>query len=163
MRKWCSSFQNWIASHKRNAADVLLTGSAVAPIFTICETWTIADTRCQMMVRGEMSWQVMPPLICSPVCWDSWRIFEAFFLKFQRKCTLICCKTPVPAKERIWRKGSSGAADTNYLILVQNWLSKMFLFLFCVCARPREKKAKQMFLVWKEKRKTQVCWWNYVC
>jgi hypothetical protein len=26
-----------------------------------------------------------------------------------------------------------------------------------------KKPLKQMFLVWKEKRKTQVCWWNYVC
>ncbi|TKW36621.1 hypothetical protein SEVIR_2G452000v4 [Setaria viridis] len=168
LRKLCSNFQNWIASHKaylcslnlwlhkcmkplkrrkvsrkRNAVDVSLTGSAVAPIFTTCEMWIkllddlptrdleeaieglIADT-CRSIPRqgkvpndgkgGDVQTSHAPADLQSSLLRFLEKL-EAFSeISVQRYVDLR--KNVSAAKERIWRKDSNSAANTNYLILV---------------------------------------------
>ncbi|RLM84928.1 hypothetical protein C2845_PM04G34580 [Panicum miliaceum] len=128
-------------SRKRNGVEVSLTGPAVAPMFTTCEMWIkllddlrtrdleeaieglIADTSRSIPHQDKVPDDGNGGDVLAPAA-----DLQSSLLRFLEKLEAFSeisvqryidlQKNVSAAKERIWRKDSTSAAQTNYLILI---------------------------------------------
>ncbi|RLN33015.1 uncharacterized protein C2845_PM03G16870 [Panicum miliaceum] len=125
-------------SRKRNGVDVSLTGPAVAPMFTTCEIWIKLlddlptrdlEEAIEGLIAGtSRSIPRQDNVADDGKGGDAPADLQSSLLRFLEKLEAFSeilvqryidlQKNVSAAKERIWRKESSSAAHTNYLMLV---------------------------------------------